>query len=52
VGRERLDLDYEECLRKGKIKSSSRGKSLVKKEIESDKAHEFLEESKKLIPAR
>lgn len=35
MGRERINLDYEECLRKRKIRPFSRGKSIVRREIES-----------------
>lgn len=35
MGGERLSPDYEDCLRKGKIRSFSRGKSLAGREIES-----------------
>ena len=35
MGRERLSLDYAECLRKKKIRPFSRGKLLVRKELES-----------------
>lgn len=33
MGKEGLNPEFEECLRKGKIKEFSRGKSLVKKEL-------------------
>ena len=33
MGKERLNPEFEECLRKGKIKEFSRGKSLVEKEL-------------------
>lgn len=35
MGRERINLDYEECLKKRKIRPFSRGNSLTLKEIES-----------------
>ncbi|MDH4219227.1 MAG: HEPN domain-containing protein [Candidatus Aminicenantes bacterium] len=35
MGGERLSLYYEDCLRKGKIRPFSRGKSLARREIES-----------------
>jgi uncharacterized protein (UPF0332 family) len=35
VGRERINLDYEECIKKGKIRPFSRGKSLTRREIDS-----------------
>lgn len=35
MGRAKLNLDYEECLKKGKIRPFSRGRSLARKEIES-----------------
>lgn len=35
MGRERINLDYEECLKKGKIRPFSRGKSLTRREIDS-----------------
>ena len=35
MGRERLNLEYKECLKKRKIRPFSRGKLLVRKELES-----------------
>ena len=44
-GKRAMSVEYEQCLKKGKIKAFSRGKGLVDKEIQS--AHSDLERAKK-----
>ncbi|MFO7867101.1 MAG: hypothetical protein R6T98_12105 [Desulfatiglandales bacterium] len=46
MGRKRLNLDYEDCLKKRKVRPFSRGKLLVQKELES--AASDLERAEKI----